>query len=82
MVLSRLQKLVFRIRHQAPAARFTDSLLRVGRLARLMTVSSTSLAGKCSDPGASRIAPSSAVPRQTATRADVTHPGRSRDSGK
>jgi hypothetical protein len=37
-VLSRLRKLVFKIRHRSPAARFADSMRRVNRLARLMTV--------------------------------------------
>ena len=37
-VLSRLRKLVFRMRRQLPAARLADSLRRVNRLARLMTV--------------------------------------------
>jgi hypothetical protein len=30
--------LVFKIRHQTPAARFAETLRRVNRLARLMTV--------------------------------------------
>jgi hypothetical protein len=37
-VLSRLRKLVFKIRHQTPAARFAETFRRVNRLARLMTV--------------------------------------------
>jgi hypothetical protein len=37
-VLSRLRKLVFKIRHETPAARFAESIRRVSRLARLMTV--------------------------------------------
>jgi hypothetical protein len=37
-VLSRLRKLVFKIRHQSPAARFAESMRRVSRLARLMTI--------------------------------------------
>ena len=37
-MLSRLRKLVFKIRHQAPTARFAESIRRVSRLARLMTV--------------------------------------------
>jgi hypothetical protein len=37
-VLSRLRKIVFKIRRQASAARFAESLRRVNRLARLMTV--------------------------------------------
>ena len=37
-MLSRLRKLVFKIRHRTSAARFAESLRRVNRLARLMTV--------------------------------------------
>ena len=37
-MLSRLRKIVFKIRHQASASRFAESLRRVNRLARLMTV--------------------------------------------
>ena len=37
-ILSRLRKLVFNIRHRTPAARLAESLRRVNRLARLMTV--------------------------------------------
>jgi hypothetical protein len=37
-VLSRLRKIVLKIRRQASAARFVESLRRVNRLARLMTV--------------------------------------------
>jgi hypothetical protein len=37
-VLSRLRKIVFKIRRQAFAARFAESMRRVNRLARLMTV--------------------------------------------
>jgi hypothetical protein len=37
-VLSHLRKLVFKIRHQTPAARFGESMRRVNRLARLLTV--------------------------------------------
>jgi len=37
-VLSRLRKLVFKIRHRSPNARFAESMRRVNRLARLMTV--------------------------------------------
>jgi hypothetical protein len=37
-VLSRLRKLVFKIRRQASASRFAESLRRVNRLAHLMTV--------------------------------------------
>jgi hypothetical protein len=38
VVLNRLRKLVFRVRSQSPNARFGDSLRRVNRLARLMTI--------------------------------------------
>jgi hypothetical protein len=37
IMLGRLRKLVFNIRHRTPAARFADSVRRVTRLARLMT---------------------------------------------
>ena len=37
-MLSRLRKLVFKIRHRSPTARFAESMRRVNRLARLMTV--------------------------------------------
>ena len=37
-MLSRLRKIVFKIRRQASASRFAESLRRVNRLARLMTV--------------------------------------------
>jgi hypothetical protein len=37
-LLSRLRKLVFKIRHRSPAARFAESMRRVNRLARLMTI--------------------------------------------
>jgi len=37
-MLGRLRKLVFSIRHRTPAARFAESVRRVSRLARLMTV--------------------------------------------
>jgi hypothetical protein len=37
-VLSRLRKLVFKIRRKTSAGRFADSMRRVNRLARLMTV--------------------------------------------
>jgi len=38
ILLSRLRKLVFKIRQQTPAARFAESMRRVNRLARLMSV--------------------------------------------
>jgi hypothetical protein len=37
-VLSRLRKMVFKIRRKTSAGRFAESLGRVNRLARLMTV--------------------------------------------
>jgi hypothetical protein len=37
-VLSRLRKIVFKIRQKTSAARFAESMRRVNRLARLMTV--------------------------------------------
>ena len=37
-MLSRLRKLVFSIQHRAPAVRFTESIRRVNRLARLMSM--------------------------------------------
>ncbi len=37
-MLGRLRKLVFHIRHRTPAARFSDSVRRVSRLARLMSL--------------------------------------------
>jgi len=37
-MLNRLRKLVFDIRHRTPSARLAESLRRVNRLARLMTV--------------------------------------------
>jgi hypothetical protein len=37
-MLNRLRKLVFNIRHRTSAARLTESLHRMNRLARLMTV--------------------------------------------
>jgi hypothetical protein len=38
IVLSRLRKLVFKIRHKTSAGRFAESMRRVNRLARLMTI--------------------------------------------
>lgn len=38
MLLGRLRKLVFHVRHRTPAARFTESVRRVNRLARLMVM--------------------------------------------
>jgi hypothetical protein len=37
-VLSRLRNVVFKIRRQAPAAPLAESIRRMNRLARLMTV--------------------------------------------
>ena len=37
-MLSRLRKLVFSIQHRAPAVHFTESIRRVNRLARLMSM--------------------------------------------
>ena len=37
-MLSRLRKIVFKIRNKTSAGRFADSMRRVNRLARLMTV--------------------------------------------
>jgi hypothetical protein len=37
-VLSRLRKMVFKIRHKTSTGRFAESMRRVSRLARLMTV--------------------------------------------
>jgi hypothetical protein len=37
-MLSRLRKLVFKIRQKTSAGRFAESIRRVNRLARLMTV--------------------------------------------
>jgi hypothetical protein len=37
-VLSRLRKLVFKIRHKTSTGRFAESMRRVMRLARLMTI--------------------------------------------
>jgi hypothetical protein len=38
IMLSRLRKLVFKIRPKTSAARFAESMRRVNRLARLMTI--------------------------------------------
>jgi hypothetical protein len=37
-VLSRLRKLVFKIRHKNSAGRFAESMRRVNRFTRLMTI--------------------------------------------
>jgi hypothetical protein len=37
-MLSRLRKLVFKIRHKTPAGRFAESMRRINRFARLMTI--------------------------------------------
>jgi hypothetical protein len=44
--LSRLRKLVFKIRHKTSAGRFAESMRRVNRLARLMSIMQQRGSGK------------------------------------
>jgi len=49
-VLSRLRKLVFKIRNRSPATRFVESMRRVSRLARLMTAIKTAKGRRADSP--------------------------------
>jgi hypothetical protein len=49
-VLSRLRKLVFKIRNRSPATRFIESMRRVNRLARLMAVIKTAKGRRADSP--------------------------------